>query len=138
LSKRTITQQGYTQMKRVVLALGLLAFVPVAHANPIVASAAASAVAGAASEGGDAYQGQGQSSNNSSKSDTTSVGAALAQAPTALSNAGICGKGTKFIFGALEWSDYSSKCFNYMIAMEAAKRGQWELANQWVIRADGM
>ena len=28
--------------------------------------------------------------------------------------------------------------FNYMIAMEAAKRGEWELTNQWVSRADGM
>jgi len=80
----------------------------------------------------------GNTSTNSSKDNSTSVGAALGQAPTALSQQGICGKGTKFVFGALEWSDYSSKCFNYQIAIIAAEKGDWELANQWVKRADDM
>lgn len=84
-------------------------------------------------------QGQGQSSDNdvnSGNGDTQALGVALGQAPTAVS--GICGKGNKFGFGALEWTDFSSKCFNYMIAMEAAKRGEWDLTNQWVERADQM
>ena len=68
--------------------------------------------------------------------DSRALGVALSQAPTAVT--GICGKGTKFGFGALEWTDFSSKCFNYMIALEAAKQGNYDLANQWVERADQM
>ncbi len=126
----------------VTLSAPAFAFGPAAVAGAqAVSGAIADADATGVGIGGNQRQGQGQSSDNSvtnKSGDSTSVGAALAQAPTALSVGGICGKGTKFVFGALEWSDYSSKCFNYMIAMEAAKRGEWSLANQWVERADGM
>ena len=123
------------------------------YASPLLAgvaaSSASSALSSSVSKGGNAEQGQaqgqgqgqGQSSNNdisNGSGDTTAVGVGLGQAATALSPGGICGMGIKFLFGATEWSQYSSKCFNYMIAMEAAKRGEWELANQWVIRADQM
>lgn len=117
-----------------------------ALANPI-AVAGAQAVAGSVAEsnsfagaestgvgvGGGATSSSG---SNSTKNETTGYAVGLSQAPTAVS--GVCGKGNKFAFGALEWTDFSSKCFNYMIALEAAKRGEWELANQWVVRADGM
>lgn len=91
-------------------------------------------------KGGSAKASGGDSSvtNSNGNGDTTSIGAALGQAPSALSPAGICGKDTRIALGVLQWSDYSSKCFNYQIAIVAAQAGNWELANQWVARADEM
>lgn len=112
----------------ILAATTAIMFSGAAYANP-----AAVAIAGA-----EAVQGQDASSSNttSTHNDTTTVGAALGQAPTAVSPNSHCGKGTKFLFGALEWTDYSDKCFDRELAMIAATRGEWELANQWVVRAD--
>ena len=134
-------------MKYAIAIVVLLSSATLANATPpFLAGEGATAIAGAASgsfSGSEASgtgvgvgEGGSSSSSNSTKNDSTSVGVGLAQAPTAIS--GICGKGNKFAFGALEWTDFSSKCFNYMIALEAAKRGEWDLTNQWVTRADGM
>ena len=126
-------------LKTTAVVAGVLLFSTSAYASPI-AVAGAQAIAGAAAEGGTGVGiGEGGSSNGSvsnESGDSRSLGVALGQAPTAVS--GICGKGNQFAFGALAWTDFSSKCFNYMIAIEAAKRGEWSLANQWVERADGM
>lgn len=116
----------------------------VAMANPLAAEAAATLLADShdkqtiendADAAAKAAGGRGGSSSTKTEG---SVGAALGQAATALSVEGVCGKGTKLAFGALEWSDYSSKCFNYQLAIIAAQHGQWENANRWVERADGM
>ena len=84
-------------------------------------------------------QGQGQSSDNSvtnrSGGDSRALGLALGQAPTAAYG---CLKGNRIVFGLIEWTDDSSKCENYAIARIAANRGEWDLANQWVSRADGL
>ncbi len=129
-------------MKSSIYAGALLAAIATpALANPPIAIAASQAVAGAAAGGGDGTGtgiGGGASANggsSSSKDNSTAVGAALGQAPTAAHG---CLKGNKFAFGLLEWTDDSSKCENYRIAFEAARQGNWDLANQWVSRADGM
>lgn len=142
--------------KMIVAAIATVAFVGFASvalspasasATPLVATAGAQALAGAVAGGGEGGEGggggtgigQGSGTGGSSSNttgDTKALGLGIAQAPTAVS--GICGKGNKVGFGAFEFTDFSSKCFNYMIAMEAAKRGEWALANQWVERADGM
>jgi len=135
---------------------------PALATPPILAVAGAQAISGATATGvgiggeatgigtggeGGSATGIGTGGNSGANSsgsvtnesgDSRSLGVALGQAPTALSVEGVCGKGTKFVFGVLEWSDYSSKCFNYQIAIVAAQKGNWELANQWVERADGM
>ena len=89
--------------------------------------------------------GQGGSSSGSVSNhtgDTNAIGAALSQSESALSVEGVCGKDNRFAFGLLQWSDYSSKCFNYQMAILAALSRdipadqRWTLANQWVERAD--
>ena len=111
--------------------------IAVAGAQAVGSVAASNSFAGAASTGvGVGGEATSSSGGNSTKNETTGYAVGLSQAPTAVS--GVCGKGNKLAFGALAWTDFSSKCFNYMIALEAAKRGEWSLANQWVERADGM
>ena len=130
-------------MKACIYAGALLAIVSgPALANPIavagaqaVAGAVAGSQSGAAAEGGTAVGTGGSSGGNSTKNETTGYAVGLSQAPTAASG---CLKGNKFAFGLLEWTDDSGKCENYRIAFEAARQGNWELANQWVQRADGM
>lgn len=100
-----------------------------------LAGAEATGVGTGVGTGGDASAGSTGSVKNES-GDT--VAAALGQAPSALSVEGVCGKDNRFAFGAIQWSDYSSKCFNYQLALIAAQTGNWTLANQWVERADGM
>jgi len=124
-------------MKAYIYAGALLATIATpAFASPF-AVAGAEAVAVAA-QGQGQQQGQSNENSGSINNDTgnsRSLGVALGQAPTAVS--GICGKGNKLLGGLLvEWTDFSSKCFNYMIAIEAAKQGNYELANQWVVRAE--
>ena len=105
-----------------------------AYAHPVMA--VASAVAEQA-QGQQQGQDQSSSNSNSTHNDSTTVGAALGQAPTAVSPNSKCGKGTKFFFGLLEWTDYSDKCFDREMAMiAAAQYNNWELANQWTTRAD--
>ena len=113
---------------------GALSTAP-ANATPPIAIAGAAAVAEANGEGGAGGAG---GTSNSRTGGSNTYGGALGQAQSALSAGGICGKDTKFVFGVLQWSDYSSKCFNYHMEMIAAESGDWELANQWVKRADGM
>lgn len=132
-------------MKARILAGALVALVSTpALANPLLIAGAESFAAQnqkqLQDQGQDQGQAQGQKQTGGNVQNKTdgSVGAALGQAATALSVEGVCGKGTKIAFGALEWSDYSSKCFNYQIALMAAQSGEWELANEWVQRADGM
>ena len=116
----------------ILAATTAIMFSGAAYANPAaVAGAQAIAGAGAIAGGGD-----GTGGSASTKTESTTIGAALGQAPTAVSPNSHCGKGTKFLFGALEWTDYSDKCFDRELAMIAAARGEWELANQWVERAD--
>ena len=97
---------------------------------------------GAGGKGGSANSGAtgGDSSvsNDNHSGDTTSIGAALGQAPSALSPAGICGKDTRIALGALQWSDYSEMCFQFQLAIIAEQAGQYERANLWVKRAQGM
>ena len=128
-------------------AVAVLFSTGVAFANPgavAVAGAAAGAISGSSSEStgvgtGVGVGGDSSSGDVSNKSGSTNLySGAIGQAPTAVSPSGHCGKGTKFGFGALEWTDYSSKCFNYHLAEIAATQGNWELANQWVVRADDM
>ena len=111
-----------------------------ANSNSSTYSDTSSSAVGVGGDGGSALGLGGDASGNiSNKSGDTNVyGGAIGQAPTAVSPGGHCGKGTKFIFGALEWTDYSGKCFNYHLAEIAAQQGNWELANQWVKRADDM
>lgn len=126
-------------------AVALLLSAP-AFASPMTAIAAADALAAAQADAdakaaaiGAAKNGDVTGGDTTSKTKTgDTVAAALGQAPSALSPSGICGKDNRFAFGALQWSDYSSKCFNYQIAIIAAQAGNWTLANQWVERADGM
>lgn len=134
-----------------VSAAALLLSVGTASANP-GAVAAATAVQGqmqgqAQGQG----QGQGQSQRNtgsvSNKSgDSRALGVALGQAPTAAQD---CLKGTKFLFGLLEWTDDSSKCENYAaarIAENAAARADnleesdyyMKRANELRARAEGL
>ncbi len=122
----------------VLLAAGMVLAASNAGATPpIVAAAGAQAIAGAAATGGEGGTGTGGSGGSAtSKDNSTTVGAALGQAPTAA--AGDCAKGTKGGFGVIEWTDFSDKCLNYALAMEAARQQRWDLANQWVRRADGM
>ena len=129
-------------MKAYLYAGALLAVITTpALASPFAAAGVEAAAGAIASQGQGQGQGQqqGQSNENSGSvnnetGNSRALGVALGQAPTSVS--GICGKGNKFAFGALEWTDFSSKCFNYMIALEAAKQGNYDLANQWVVRAD--
>ena len=132
-----------TTFASLLIAAGLAFTASYASAKPLAAEAAASAVAGAAAQskaGAVASPTVNDTSAMASKnkSETTSYGGALAQAPTALSLGGFCGKGNRFLFGALEWSEYSSKCFNYMLAIQAEEAGNFERANEWVKRADDM
>lgn len=127
-------------IKHIVTASVLLISVHgAAHANPLVAGPVAQAAAGAVA-GSEAEAGAGASSSGSVSNkggDTNAYGGAIGQAPTAVGN-GPCGKGNKLAFGALEWTDYSDKCFNYSLAIEAERAGQYERANAWVRRADGI
>lgn len=100
-----------------------MAFGPVAAAGALSA-ANADADANSRATGGSA----------SSKDDSTTVGVGLGQAPTAGSD--WCAKGTKFGFGALEWTDYSSKCMQFRLAIIAEQAGNHERANLWVQRAE--
>ena len=113
-------------------------FAGTAFANPISAVAVAQQLqAQGQLQGQEQNQGQTSSNNSSTHNDSTTVGAALGQAPTAISANSKCGKGTKFLFGLLEWTDYSDKCFDREMAMIAASQfNNWELANQWTERAD--
>ena len=105
---------------------------------PAMANPMALAAAGAAAQAESDSISQSNPTSSSKTGDTTTIAGALGQAPTALSQSGPCGKGNKFGFGLLEWSDYSSKCFNYHMAIEAERNGQYERANEWVKRADGL
>jgi hypothetical protein len=115
---------------------------------------AGTGIAGGGFGAGGSSNGTGGSSGGnqltSKSGDTTALGFSFNQAATALSAAGICGKGSKFGFGAVEWSDYSSKCFDYHMAMQAQQAGLqaaiagnpdladklFTSANEWVARAD--
>lgn len=126
-------------MKASIYAGALLSLVvagPSLATPPIVAAAGSEAIAGAVGTGGDATgTGTGGSVNNET-GNSRALGVGLGQAPTAVS--GRCGKGNKFGFGALEWTDFSSKCFQYELAIIAEQAGQYERANAWVRRADGL
>ena len=118
-------------MRTLILAATTAVFMSsAAYANPVTAVAVAEQLQGQ-------QQGQEAMNSNSTHNESTTVGAALGQAPTAVSPNSKCGKGTKFLFGALEWTDYSDKCFDREMAMIAASQyNNWELANQWTERAD--
>jgi len=90
----------------------------------------------------------GNASTKSSKDNSTSVGAALGQAPSAI---GDCGAEVRVLFGAGQGSYYSDKCLNHRLAAinEAAAANAvvnnpeaanvlYERANAWVKRADDM
>lgn len=123
--------------------LALLSTPAFAFGPAAIAGAQAAAGAVGIGEGGDGGTGVGVGKGGSatggsanSHDDSTTVGVGLAQAPTA--GAGPCAKGTKFAFGAVEWTDFSDKCLNYELAIIAEKAGQYERANAWVRRADGI
>jgi hypothetical protein len=137
-----------------VSAVGLLA-ASHAYAFGPIASAGASAVAGAIAEQGQGQtqgqsqglenysaqgQGQGQKSNNSvtnKTGDSRSLGVALGQAATAAQG---CLKGTKFLFGLLEWTDVSDKCVYFQQAAiaetAAATSRDNDEANFWLTRSN--
>ena len=145
--------------KTAVVAASLLLTASAAHANPLFATVtdvqwqqqAAEAQSLANSKAGsEAFGGNSDSSattgnstagtsgavsNTNKYGDSRALGVALGQSPTAAAG---CLKGTKIAFGLLEWTDASAMCSNYEIAKIAAQAGQWELANQWACRADGM
>lgn len=118
---------------------------PGAWAFGPAAAVGAQAVSGAVAEGeggtgvgiGKGGSASGGTAENNS-GDTNAFGGALGQALSALSPGGICGKENRFGWGFIQWSEYSDKCFNYTIAIKAAERGEWETANAWACRADGM
>jgi len=107
-------------------------------AAPAMANPMALAGAGAAAQAASEAASQSDQTSTNKTGDTTVVSGALGQAQTALSQSGPCGKGNRFLFGLLEWTDYSSKCFNYHMAIEAEHVGNHERANMWVKRADGI
>lgn len=152
----------------VAVASFVVMFSTVSYANPLAVAAGAEslAAAGAVAGGGDATAvagggkgtgvgiggggtgvgggGTGTSGSSSDTGDNTTIAGALGQAMSALSVGGICGKDSKFAFGLVQWSDYSSKCFNYTIAIEIARdhsipvAERFDLVNMWVERADSM
>ena len=158
-------------MKHFIIAASLVVVATPALANPLLVSAAAGALSGASSDsssgaigtgtGGDASAGafgggataagQGGSGGQSSSSmhnDSTSIGAALGQAPSAPTIN--CGKDTRIALGLAQWGDYSDKCFDRATAarlidgaVQAYLAGNNDLGNllynaalDWTKRAD--
>jgi len=105
--------------------------------GPAFANPAALAVASSAASATGIGKGGAGGSATSKTGDNTAIGAALGQAATAAQN---CLKGTKFLFGLLEWTDDSSKCELYgqaaIAETAAAMASDPETRNFYYIRAN--
>lgn len=124
----------------IIAAIFLLTTVGVANATPLLAATLTQqTLAGAAAQAdadarANAKGGAGGSVQNQTDGGFN-LGLGISQAPTA--GTGECAKGTKIAAGLLEWTDFSDKCLHWKLAAIAASQGHWELANQWVLRAEG-
>lgn len=121
-------------MRKLIASLAVTLIATPALATPLapVAVSGAEAIAGAAAG---SQSGATGGSSNVRQDGSNSYAGALGQSPSAING---CGKDNRFGFGLLQWSDFSDKCFNYNMAIEAENRGDYERANAWVRRADGI